>query len=130
MGEAFAHNEQKNTPDSVKYNVSQNNTVVKNGGLDKKLRLHDLDEIIADRDRPVIKQSGIHRISAIDDNISQPSDVVNKDFSLRYDEAEFNAGRELSQSRRRRVYHQCVALYITNTKCCISSSRRRMHADA
>ena len=30
-----------------------------------------------------------------------------------------------SQSRRRRVYHQCVALYITNTKCCISSSRRQ-----
>ena len=29
-----------------------------------------------------------------------------------------------SQSRRRRVYHQCEALYIINTKCCISSSRR------
>ena len=31
-----------------------------------------------------------------------------------------------SQSRRRRVYQQCVALYITNTKCCISSSRRQI----
>ena len=40
----------------------------------------------------------------------------------------FLANRTLpsaSQSRRRRVYHQCVALYITNTKCCISSSRRQ-----
>ena len=69
---------------------------VKNGGTDKKLRPHDLDKIIADRGAPVIKQSGILRISAIDDNISQPIDVVNKDFSLRYDEAELNAGRELS----------------------------------
>ena len=35
---------------------------------------------------------------------------------------------ELSQkSRRSRVYHQCGALYITNTQCCISSSRRSMH---
>ena len=28
------------------------------------------------------------------------------------------------------AYHQCEALYIINTKCCISSSRRKMHADA
>lgn len=25
------------------------------------------------------------------------------------------------------VYHQCKALYIINTECCISSSRRSMH---
>ena len=35
-----------------------------------------------------------------------------------------------SKSRQRRVYHQCEALHIINTKCCISSSRRRMHAGA
>ena len=33
-------------------------------------------------------------------------------------------------SRQRRVYHQCEALYIINTKCCISSSRREIHAKA
>ena len=31
-----------------------------------------------------------------------------------------------SQSRQRRVYHQCAALYITNTKCCISSLRKQI----
>ncbi len=77
------------------YNV-YNARIIAAVGHDKKLRLHDLDEIIADRDRPVIKQSGIHRISANEDNISQPSDVVNKESSLRYDETEFNARRELS----------------------------------
>ena len=51
------------------YNV-YNARIIAVVGQDKKLRLHDLDKIIADRDRPVIKQSGIHRISAIDDNIS------------------------------------------------------------
>ena len=40
-------------------------------------------------------------------------------------------GFELSaSSRQRRVYNQCKALHITNTECCISSSHRKIHADA
>ena len=64
-------------------------------GQDKKLRLHDLDEIKVDRGAPVIKQPGILRISTNNDNISQPHDVVNKDFSLRYDDTAFDPLREL-----------------------------------
>ena len=35
-----------------------------------------------------------------------------------------------TQSRQSRVYHQCEALYITDTKCCISSLRKKIQPTA
>ena len=42
----------------------------------------------------------------------------------------YNIAVECKNQRLAVAYHQCEALYIINTKCCISSSRRIMYACA